>query len=78
MQKVTDDILGINPPQVNPPPPPPPAPEQPDAMLAADRARRQREDADARGRRRGRASTVVTGSAGTSSGPVGMRTLVGS
>jgi hypothetical protein len=80
MSDVTDDMLGMDPPQI-PPPPPPPSMSQtktPDLAVAQDRVRRQREQADAMAKRRGRASTVVTGPEGVGATPVGMKTLVGS
>lgn len=80
-KKILDDTLGIDPPQVNiPPPPPPPSSvaSAPDAAVAADRARRQREDADARRKRSGARSTIVTGPEGVGSSPLGVKTLVGS
>lgn len=58
------------------PPPPPVPPPAPDITTAAERARR--EAADAQGRKRGRASTVVTGPGGVGATPLGMKTLVGS
>ena len=68
-----------------PPVPPPPSsgaaavgPKAPDAAVAADRARINREAADKLAKRRGRQSTVVTGNEGVGYTPVGIKTLVGS
>lgn len=66
-------------------PPVPPAPPTqadlgipPDVVAAADRARQNREAADAAARKRGRRATVVTGNEGVGASPLGVKTLVGS
>lgn len=76
---VGETIKGLVPemPQMPAPPtaaPPPP----PDVAVAADRARLMRQQEDAQRRKRGRASTVLTGPEGVGSTPVGVKTLVGS
>lgn len=79
MEKVSDDLLGINPPKLpSAPPPPPPVPPAPDAAAAADRSRAMRQQEDAKNKKRGRASTVVTGPEGVGATPLGIKTLVGS
>lgn len=72
------DDLEITP-KIPEPPALPAFPVQPpDITVAADRARQQREAADAQSRKRGRLSTVRTGPEGVGSSPVGVKTLVGS
>jgi hypothetical protein len=63
---------------VAPPPPaaPPPAPTVTDAQARAQADRRQAEAAQTR--KRGRASTVLTGPEGVGNTPVQVKTLVGS
>jgi hypothetical protein len=66
-----------------PPAPPTVTPVSPSAPLptkaaAEDRARVAREQMDATRRKRGRASSVVTGPEGVGATPVGVKSLVGS
>jgi hypothetical protein len=66
-----------------PPAPPQVTPTLPSAPLptkaaAEDRARVAREQMDATRRKRGRASSVVTGPEGVGATPVGVKSLVGS
>lgn len=57
-------------------PPPPPAPPAP--VPTVDDARKRRESMDAQTRKRGYASTVVTGADGVGATPVQAKTLFGS
>lgn len=80
MEKVFDTVLGGGggQAQVAAPTPPPPPPAPPVVTAAADRVRMERESKDVQNRKRGRASTVVTGPEGVGATPIGMKTLVGS